>query len=69
MRLYKVTVRQWLKEPANSWKDADVLLEADNIDSAGAAGFDLLLANAFFGVNPADCATIRIATAELPYYL
>lgn len=77
MRFYRVRVRQWFplfpsKSKAKKkphWCDVNILLEAEDLDTAGAAGFDLAMAKSFFGADQAHCQVMETASVSLPHYL
>lgn len=74
MRLYKVRVRRWHPSQKGGmkdgvWCDERVLIEADNIDAAMTEGFEVVMGNKFFGVDPSHCQTMEAATVQLPYFL
>ena len=75
MRIYKVRVRRWYPSDKTGklrdgvWCDEKVLVEGDSLDHAREVGFDAVMGAKFFGVAPAQCEVMEVATVNLPLSL
>jgi hypothetical protein len=66
--VFKVRVRHYPKDwdDTGRWKDAQIVLNAPDLEAAGREAVEHALGTSFFGADPGRVMWVSIAPIELP---